>query len=77
LNDPWLASGDISHNADFPDTAFLQMVLALRRLKTAWDELMTTSATNNIASIQSIDEAVLQFLNDLANRLTKLIGINK
>jgi len=59
-----LARGYISDNWHFPDAEFQQIVEGMRRLKPACDELATASAANNIASMQEIDEAVLQLVKD-------------
>jgi len=48
----------------------------MRRLKPGSDEHATASAANNIASMQEIDEAVLQLVKDCGTRLTKTIETN-
>jgi len=45
-------------------------------LKPACDELATASAANNMASMQEIDEAVLQLVKDCGKKLTKTIETN-
>jgi len=71
-----LARGYISDNCHFPDAEFQQIVAGMRRLKPACDELATASAANNIASMQEIDEAVLQLVKDCEKKLTKTIETN-
>jgi len=48
----------------------------MRRLKPACDEHATASAANNIASMQEIDEAVLQLVKDCGNKLANTIRTN-
>jgi len=45
-------------------------------LKPACDELATVSAANNMASMQEIDEPVLQLVKDCGKKLTKTIETN-
>jgi len=71
-----LARGYISDDWHFPDAEFPQIVAGLRRLKPACDELATASASNNMASMQEIDEAVLQLVQDCEKKLTKTIETN-
>ena len=71
-----LARGYISDNAHFPDAEFQQIVAGMRRLKPACYELATASAANNMASMQGIDEAVLQLVKDCGKKLTKTIRTN-
>jgi len=65
-----LARSYISENCHFPDAEFQQIVAGMRRLKPACDELPTASAANNMASMQEIDEAVLQLVKDCGKKLT-------
>ena len=71
-----LARGYISDNWHFPDAEFQQIVAGMRRLKPACDELATASAAKNIASMQEIDETVLQLVKDGGKNLTKTIETN-
>jgi len=71
-----LARGYISDNCHFPDAKFQQMIAGMRRLKPACDELATASAANTIASMEEIDEAVLQLVKDCGKRLTKTMETN-
>jgi len=64
VKESMLARGYISDNWHFPDAEFQQIVEGMRRLKPACDELATASAANNIASMQEIDEALLQLVKD-------------
>jgi len=48
----------------------------MRRLKPACDELATASAPNNMASMQEIDEAVLQLVKDCGKNLANTIRTN-
>jgi len=48
----------------------------MRRLKPACDELATASAANNMASMQEIDEAVLQLVKDCGKKLANTIRTN-
>jgi len=64
VKDQMLSRGYISDNWHFPDAEFQQIVADMRRLKPACDELATASAANNMASMQEIDEAVLQLFKD-------------
>jgi len=48
----------------------------MRRLKPACDELTTASAANNTASMQEIDEAVLQLVKDCGKKLAHTIRTN-
>jgi len=72
-----LATGYISENAHFPDEEFQQIVAGMRTLKPACDEFATASAANNMASMQAIDQAVLQLVKDCGKWLTKTIRTNK
>ena len=76
LNDQMLARGYLSDNVHFPDAEFQRIVAGMRRLKPACDELATASAANNMASMQEIDEAVLQLVKDCGKKLTKTIETN-
>ena len=76
VKDQMLARGYISDNAHFPGTEFQQIVAGMRRLKPACDEVATASAANNMASIQAIDEAVLQLVKDCGKKLTRTIRTN-
>ena len=71
-----LARGYISDNWHFPHAEFQQIVAGMRRLKPACDERPTASAANNMASMQEIDEAVLQLVKDCGKKLTKTIEPN-
>jgi len=71
-----LARGYISDNWHFPDAEFQQIVEGMRRLKPACDELVTASAANNMASMQEIDEAVLQLVKDCRKKLANTIRTN-
>jgi len=77
VKDQMLARGYIEDNWHFPEAQFQQMVAGMRRLKPACDELPTTSAANNIASMQEIDPAVLQLVKNCGKKLTKTIETNK
>ena len=70
------ARGYILDNWHFPDAEFQQIIEGMRRLKPARDELATASAANNIASMQEIDEAVLQLVKDCGKQLANTIRIN-
>jgi len=48
----------------------------MRRLQPACDELATSSAANNMASMQEIDEAVLQLVKDCGKKLANTIRTN-
>jgi len=48
----------------------------MRRLKPACDELATVSAGNKMASMQEMDEAVLQLVNDCGKKLANTIRTN-
>jgi len=48
----------------------------MRRLNPGCDELATASAANNMASMQKIDQAVLQLVKHLVKKLTKNIEPN-
>jgi len=76
VKDQMLAMGYISDNAHFSDAEFQQMVAGMRRLKPACDELATTSAANNMASMQAIEKAVLQLVKDCRKKLTTTIRTN-
>jgi len=76
VKDQMLARGYISDNWHFPDAEFQQIVTGMGRLKPACDELATASAANNMASMQEIDEGVLQLVNDSRKKLTKTIETN-
>jgi len=76
LKDQMLPRGYISDNWHFPDSEFQQIIEGMRRLKPAWDELTTTSAPNNMASMQEIDEAVLQLVKDSGKKLANTIRTN-
>jgi len=76
VKDQMLARGYISDNWHFPDAEFQQIVAAMRILKPACDELATASAANNMASMQEIDEAVLQLVMNCGKKLTKTIETN-
>jgi len=76
VKDQMLAWGYISDNWHFPDAEFQQIVGGMRRLKPASDELATASAANNIASMQEIDEAVLQWVKDCGKKLANTIRTN-
>ena len=45
-------------------------------MKPAYDELATASAANNMASMQEIDEAVLQLVKDCGKKLANTIRTN-
>jgi len=68
--------GYISDNWDFPDTAVGKIIAAMRRLKPACEELATASVANTIASMQEIDQPVLQLVKDCGKKLTKTIETN-
>jgi len=76
VKDQMLASGYISDNWHFPDAKFQQIVEGMRRLKPACDELATASAANNMASMQEIDEAVLQLVKDSGKKPANTIRTN-
>jgi len=76
VKDQVLARGYISDNWHFPDAEFQQIVAGMSRLKPACDELAIASAANYIASMQEIDEAVLQLVKDCGKKLTKTIDTN-
>jgi len=76
VKDQMLARGNISDKWHFPDAEFQQIVEGMRGLKPACDELATASAANNIASMQEIDEAVLQLVKDCGNKLANTIRTN-
>ena len=76
VKDQMLARGYISDNWHFPDAEFQQIVEGMRRLKPACDELATASAANNMASMQEIDEAVLQLVTDCGRKLANTIRTN-
>jgi len=76
VKDHMLAKGYISDNWHFPDAEFQQIVEGMRRLKPACDELATASAANNMASMQKIDEAVLQLVKDCGKKLANTIRTN-
>jgi len=69
VKDQMSARGSISDNWHFPDAEFVRIVEGMRRLKPARDELATASAANNMASMQVIDEAVLQMVKDCGKKL--------
>ena len=77
VKDQILARGYISDTWHFPDAEFQHIVEGLRRLKPACDELPTASAANNMASMQEIDEAVLQLVKDCGKKLANTIRTNK
>jgi len=76
VKDQMLARGYISDNWHFPDAEFQQIVQGMRRLKPACDELATASAANNMASMQEIDEAVLQLVQEYVKKLANTISTN-
>jgi len=76
VKDQMLARGYISDNWHFPDAEFQQIVEGMRTLKPACDELATASAANNRASMQEIDEAVLQLVKDCGKKLANTIRTN-
>jgi len=76
VKDQMLARGYISDNWHFPDAEFQQIVEGMTRLKPACDELATASAANNMASMQEIHEAVLQFVKDCGKKLANTIRTN-
>jgi len=76
VKDQMLARGDISDNWHFSDAEFRQIVEGMRRLKPACDELATASAANNMASMQEIDQAVLQLVKDCGKKLANTIRTN-
>jgi len=76
VQDQMLARGYISDNWHFPDAEFQQIVEGMTRLKPACDELATASAGNNMASMQEIDEAVLQLVKDYGKKLANTIRTN-
>ena len=76
VKDQMLARGFISDNGHFPDAEFLQIVTGMRRLKPACDKLATSSAANNMPSMQEIDEAVLQLVKDCGKKLAHTITTN-
>ena len=71
-----LARGNISENWHFPDAEFQQIVEGMRRLKPACYERATASAANNMASMQEIDDAVLQLVKDCGKKLANTIRTN-
>ena len=71
-----LVTGYISDNWHFPDAEFQQILEGMRRLKPACDELGTASGANNMASMQEIDEAVLQLVKDCGKKLANTIRTN-
>jgi len=71
-----LARGYISDNGHFPDAEFQQSVEGMRRLKPACDQLATASEANHMASMQEIDEAVLQFVKDCGRKLANTVRTN-
>jgi len=71
-----LARGNISDNWHLPDAEFQQIVEGMRRLKPACDELGTASAANKLASMQEIDETVLQLIKDCGKKLANTIRTN-
>jgi len=73
VNDEMLARGYISDNWHFPDAEFQQMVEGMRRLKPACVEYATVSASNNMATMLEIDEAVLQLVKDCGKKLANTI----
>jgi len=72
-----LARGNISDHWHFPDAEFQQIVACIRRLKPACDKLDTASAANNIASMQEIDQAVVQLGKDSRKKVTKTVETTK
>jgi len=76
VKDQMLARGYISDNWHFPDAEFQQIVEGIRRLKPACDELSTESAANNMASMQDIDEAVLELVKYCGKKLANTIRTN-
>jgi len=76
VKDQMLARGYISDNWHFPDAEFQQIVEGIKRLKPACDELATASAANNMASMQEIDEAVLQLVKECGKKLANTIRTN-
>jgi len=76
VKDQMLARGYFSDNWHFPDAEFQQIVEGMRRLKPACDELATASAANNMASMQEIDEAVLQLVKDCGKKLENTTRTN-
>jgi len=76
VKDQMLARGYISDNWHCPDGEFQQIAEGMRRLKPACDELATASAANKIASMQEIDEAVLQLVKDCGKKLANTIRTN-
>jgi len=76
VKDQMLARGYISNNWHFPDAEFQKIVEGMRRLKPACDELASASAANNMASMQEIDETVLQLVKDCGKKLANTIRTN-
>ena len=76
VKDQMLARGYISDNCHFLDAEFQHIVEGMRRLKPACDELATASAANNMASMQEIDEAVLQLVKHCGKTLANTIRTN-
>jgi len=76
VKDQMLATGDISDNWHFPDAKFQQIVEGMRRLKPACDELATASAANHMATMQEIDETVLQLVKNCRKKLANTIRSN-
>ena len=71
-----LARSYISDNWHFPDAEFQQIVERIRRLKPVCDKLATALAANNMASMQEIDEAVLELVKECRKKLTTTIKNN-
>jgi len=63
---------DLHH---FHDADFLQIVAGFRQLRSAWDELTTASAANDIPGMQEVDEAVVQLVKDCGKKLTNIINL--
>jgi len=76
MKDQMLARSYISDNWHFPNAEFQQIVEGMRRLKPACDEQATASAAINMASMQEIDEAVLQLSKDCEKKLANTIRTN-
>jgi len=75
VKDQMLARGYQTDLHHFPDAKFLQIVAGFQQLRTACDELATTSAANDIPGIQEVDEAVVQLVKDCGKKLTNTINL--
>jgi len=77
VKDQMLAKWYITENSPFPHPEFQQIVEGMRRLKPACNELVIASAVNNMPSMQEIDEAFLQLVNDCGKKLAHIIKTTK